>query len=66
MSTEQRRVAVGYAVDTPQCCMCRKYRRARIERGELQPAWCIGHKFTVVPNACCDKFVDRKTGERLG
>lgn len=64
-ATEARRVRWGYEPDTPQCCTCVKYRKARATEDRLDPPFCTGGKFPVQANGCCDRWVDKKTGERL-
>ena len=67
MSTadDKRRLAWGYDPTTPTCGSCRNYCRARISSGKAQPPWCKAGRFSVNPGGSCDKWVDRKTGERL-
>ena len=63
---EKRRLARGYAPNTPQCCLCAKYRKARMPTPTtIEQPWCVGGKFHVVANGCCDKWRDKKTGESL-
>lgn len=65
-NADKRRFAWGYEADTPQCCMCRNYRRARMpEPDKIEPPWCVTGKFEVKPNGCCDRWVDKRSGERL-
>ena len=65
-ATEQRRIRWGYETDTPRCSGCRSYRKARMPAPDkLDPPYCVAGKWVVEPTACCDHFVDRKTGERL-
>lgn len=68
-AAERRRVAWGYEKDTPVCCNCSGYRKARIDtkaqKGQqLTAPSCAKGGFTVSANACCDKWSSR-TGERL-
>lgn len=65
-AAEKRRVAWGYEADTPQCCNCAKYRKARmVPPNKIDPPFCAGGKFHVQANGCCDRWVSKKTGERL-
>lgn len=65
-AAEQRRIRWGYEDDTPQCCMCRNYRPARMPAPDkIEAPFCVAGKFHVKPNGSCEKWVDKKTGERL-
>lgn len=68
-AAERRRIAWGYEEQTPLCCNCSGYRKARIDtkasKGQqLTAPTCAKGGFTVSANACCDKW-SSKTGERL-
>lgn len=62
---EKRRVAWGYEPNTPQCCNCAKYRKARVVPPRLDPPFCVGGRFAVLASGCCDRWKDRKTGGGL-
>jgi hypothetical protein len=62
----KRRAEWGYEPNTPVCGNCAKYRKARIApKGRVDPPFCVGGKFSVHANGCCDRWRDKKTGEGL-
>lgn len=66
---DRLRVEWAYEPDTPLCCNCVGYRKARMahdDRGAvvLQPAKCGKGGFPVHPLGCCNKW-SSKRGERL-
>lgn len=68
MNTEAstRRVRWGYEPETPRCCTCRNYRKAHMPApNKIEPPRCVPGRFNVMPNGCCDKWIDRSSGERL-
>lgn len=68
-AAEKRRVAWAYAPNTPMCCNCVGYRKAKFDHNAegsptLHAAKCIKGRFEVVANGCCNKWSSRD-GERL-
>lgn len=64
-AVEQRRVRWGYEPNTPQCCNCIGYRKAKMPSPtEIVPPMCGPGGFAVQANGCCDKWKSRR-GERL-
>lgn len=65
-SAEERRKRWGYEPNTPRCCTCRHYRKARMPAPDkLDPPRCVPGRFDVEPNGLCDHWIDKRTGERL-
>lgn len=63
---EDRRRRWNYEPDTPMCCNCKNYRKARIvgKPPRAEAPFCSGGRFHVQANGCCDKWKSRN-GETL-
>lgn len=71
MSTAEdgRRAKWGYESSTPICATCSGYRKAAVtphaKGPTLEPPLCVPGRSHVTPGGCCNKWRDKKTGERL-